>query len=175
MVTEFQILLEFPNTVAISPFGPTSHDGIDADDESSPKIDNSDPDCDVDAAAGSCSAGGTVVVDTSCGVIDAVVCAEVPAGVLAALATAAACPATPAGLVVRAGGVNGDTVDATCEAAAYPYIAAASWAHISMYCASVAMIAGVFCPKKFVAISAINNARLAAITGGGTVIANAAS
>ena len=37
------------------------------------------------------------------------------------------------------------------------------------------MIAGVFCPRKFVAIKAINNARLAAIAGGGTVIANAAS
>jgi hypothetical protein len=37
------------------------------------------------------------------------------------------------------------------------------------------MIAGVFCPKKFVAINVINKARLAAITGGGTVIANAAS
>jgi hypothetical protein len=44
-----------------------------------------------------------------------------------------------------------------------------------MYWASVAMIAGVFWPKKLVAISAINRARLAAITGGGTVIANAAS
>lgn len=37
------------------------------------------------------------------------------------------------------------------------------------------MIAGVFCPKKLVAISIISSARLAAITGGGTVIANAAS
>jgi hypothetical protein len=44
-----------------------------------------------------------------------------------------------------------------------------------MYWASVAMIAAVFWPKKLVAISAINRARLAAITGGGTVIANAAS
>ena len=44
-----------------------------------------------------------------------------------------------------------------------------------MYWASVAAIAGVFCPKKFVATSVINNTRLAAITGGGTVIANAAS
>ena len=37
------------------------------------------------------------------------------------------------------------------------------------------MIAAVFCPKKFVATKANNNARLAAIAGGGTVIANAAS
>jgi hypothetical protein len=44
-----------------------------------------------------------------------------------------------------------------------------------MYCASVAMIAGVFWPKKFVATSASSNARLAAITAGGTVRPNAAS
>ena len=48
-------------------------------------------------------------------------------------------------------------------------MAAASWAHISMYWASVAAIAGVFCPKKLVATNVINNTRLAAITGGGTV------
>ena len=54
-------------------------------------------------------------------------------------------------------------------------MAPASWAHISMYWASVAAMAGVFCPKKLVAISVANNTRLAAITGGGTVIANAAS
>ena len=39
----------------------------------------------------------------------------------------------------------------------------------------MAIIAGVFCPKKFVAISSNSKARLAAITGGGTVIANAVS
>jgi len=44
-----------------------------------------------------------------------------------------------------------------------------------MYSAWVAMIAGVFCPKKFVATSAISRARLAATAGGGTVAANAAS
>src|ERR1700753_3833950 len=54
-------------------------------------------------------------------------------------------------------------------------MAAASWAHISAYRASVIMIAGVFCPKKLVATKASSSARLAAITGGGTVIANAAS
>jgi hypothetical protein len=37
------------------------------------------------------------------------------------------------------------------------------------------MIAGVFCPKKFVATSAASRARLAAITGGGTVWAKAVS
>jgi hypothetical protein len=39
----------------------------------------------------------------------------------------------------------------------------------------VAAIAGVFCPKMLVATSAINRARLAAITGGATVAANATS
>ena len=55
------------------------------------------------------------------------------------------------------------------------YIAVASWAHISLYSASVAMIAGVFCPRKLVAVSAISRLRLAAITHGGTVAANASS
>ncbi len=54
-------------------------------------------------------------------------------------------------------------------------MAVASCTHISPYCASVAAIAGVFCPKKLVATNAINCARLAAITGGDTVIANAVS
>src|ERR1700684_2951943 len=54
-------------------------------------------------------------------------------------------------------------------------MAAASWAHISIDWSAIAAIAGVFCPKKLVAISVINNTRLAAITGGGTVIANAVS
>src|SRR5574337_374577 len=54
-------------------------------------------------------------------------------------------------------------------------MAATSCAHISAYWVSVAAIAGVFCPKKFVATSAINKLRLAAISGGGTVAANAVS
>ena len=54
-------------------------------------------------------------------------------------------------------------------------MAAASWAHISMYWASVAAIAGVFWPRMLVAINAASRARLAAITGGGTVAANAVS
>ncbi len=54
-------------------------------------------------------------------------------------------------------------------------MAAASWAHIWKYCASVAAIAGVFCPRTLVATSAANWARLAAMSGGGTVAANAAS
>src|SRR5271167_1342114 len=51
----------------------------------------------------------------------------------------------------------------------------ASWAHISMYWASVTAIAGVFWPRKLVAIRLANSTRLAAITGGGTVMANAVS
>src|SRR6516162_11438318 len=54
-------------------------------------------------------------------------------------------------------------------------MAMASWAQNSTYSASVAMIAGVFCPKKFVAISANNCTRLAAITYGGIDMENAAS
>src|ERR1700733_13092648 len=54
-------------------------------------------------------------------------------------------------------------------------MAAASCAHIWPYCASVAAIAGPFCPSRCVATSDANCVRLAAITGGGTVIANAAS
>ena len=38
--------------------------------------------------------------------------------------------------------------------AAYVVIATASWTHISMYWASVAMIAGVLMPRKLVATSA---------------------
>jgi hypothetical protein len=98
-----------------------------------------------------------------------------PAGEAAAWVTAAAWVPVPAGLVVCGGEVNGLNVVAAAEAPAYPFIAAASWAHISAYCASVAAIAGVFCPKMLVATKAANNVRLAAITGGATVAVNAAS
>jgi hypothetical protein len=54
-------------------------------------------------------------------------------------------------------------------------MAAASWAHISAYCASVAMIAGVLIPRKLLATSVASWVLLAAISGGGTVIAYAAS
>lgn len=47
----------------------------------------------------------------------ATVCALVPAEVLTAWATAAACPANPAGLAVCAGTVNGLSTDAACAAA----------------------------------------------------------
>ncbi|CFR40027.1 Uncharacterised protein [Mycobacterium tuberculosis] len=54
-------------------------------------------------------------------------------------------------------------------------MAIASWDHISAYWASVAAIAGAFWPSTLVAISAMSWARLASMTGGGTVAANAAS
>src|ERR1700739_1465191 len=54
-------------------------------------------------------------------------------------------------------------------------MAPASWAHISAYCASVVAIAGVFCPKMFVATRASSRLRLAAIAGRGTVSSKAAS
>src|SRR3984885_13108946 len=69
-----------------------------------------------------------------------------PAGEATAWVTAAAWVPVPAGLVVGGGGLNGVTVVAAAQAPAYPYIAAASWAHISAYWASMAAIAGVFCP-----------------------------
>ncbi|PQM45478.1 hypothetical protein C1Y40_04374 [Mycobacterium talmoniae] len=55
---------------------------------------------------------------------------ELPA-VLAAWPTAAACPASPAALVTGCGAVNGVTWVAVADWPAYPYIAAASCAHIS--------------------------------------------
>jgi hypothetical protein len=72
------------------------------------------------------------------------VCTPVPAEVPAAWVTAPASPVNPAGLVVCSGVVNPVNVDAADDAPAYPYIAAASCAHISKYWASVAAIAGVF-------------------------------
>ena len=50
----------------------------------------------------------------------------------------------------------------------YPYMAVASCAHISMYWASVAAIAALFCPKKLVAMNVVNRTRFARMTGGGT-------
>jgi len=58
------------------------------------------------------------------------ICVDVPAGVRVAWATAAACPACPAGFVVWGGEVKGFIVAAVAELAAYPYMVAASWAHI---------------------------------------------
>jgi hypothetical protein len=42
------------------------------------------------------------------------------------------CPDLPAAFVVVGGGLNGVTLDALAEAPAYTYIAALSWAHISL-------------------------------------------
>ena len=118
---------------------------------------------------------GALVADASCGVTAATFWAELPAGVAWAWATARACSAGASGVVVFGGVLNGSSAEASAAEAEYAYIVAASWAHISMYWASVAMIAGVFWPKKLVAINVINNTRLAAITGGGTVPINAVS
>lgn len=99
----------------------------------------------------------------------------VPAGAWAALVTDVAWAATPSGLVFDRGAVTGVNRVAAVEATAYPFIAAASWAHICPYSASVAAMAGVFWPKTLVATNVASCARLAATTAGGTVMANAAS
>ena len=98
-----------------------------------------------------CSAGGTVEI--TC---DSVDCTPALDDVPAAWATAPVWFAAPAALVVSDGELNGVTVAAAAEDPAYPYIAAASCAHIAPYKASVAAIAAVFCPSTFVATSAAN-------------------
>src|ERR1700759_2099877 len=65
-----------------------------------------------------------------------VVCALPAARPVACLA-AAAWLAEPAGLVFCCGGLNGVSDVAEDDEAAYPYIAAVSWAPISAYCASL--------------------------------------
>ena len=57
----------------------------------------------------------------------------------------------------------------------YPAIADTSWAHISSYMPSRAMIAGVSCPKIFARIAEIKLFRLPEIDCSGTVMARAAS
>lgn len=69
----------------------------------------------VDADAVS-DANGEVDVDDVA--VDATACAAVPTGVPAAWVTATAIPATPDGLVVACGGVNGVMVDAAADAPA---------------------------------------------------------
>src|SRR6202046_5817490 len=49
----------------------------------------------------------------------------------------------------------------------------ASWIHMSRYSASFWAIAPVFWPRKLLDTSAVNSARLAVITGGGTIEAYA--
>lgn len=122
---------------------------IDDDNDDNDDVDEDDVD---DAGAASpCSVCG--MANIAC---DSVAWVFEVADVAVAWATAAPWVASAVGLVVCCGGVNGVNVDAAAEEAAYPYMAAASWAHISPYCASVAAIAGVFCPRILVAISAIN-------------------
>src|ERR1700743_1416597 len=93
----------------------------------------------------------------------------VPAEVAAAWATAPAWAGMAEGLAICWGWVNVVSWVAVAEEAASAYIAAAAWAHMSPYWASVAAIAGVFWPKVLVATSCISWARLTAIVGGGTV------
>jgi hypothetical protein len=57
----------------------------------------------------------------------------------------------------------------------YPAIAATSWAHISSYMPSTAMIAGVSSPKTFCLMSETKAFRLAEIDCSGTVMERAAS
>jgi|SRR6516164_279075 hypothetical protein len=72
-------------------------------------------------------------------------------------------------------GLNDGSADACVDAVWYPNMAATSCAHISTYWASVAMMAGVLMPRKLVATREAKSTRLAAMTGGGTVAAKAAS
>jgi hypothetical protein len=65
------------------------------------------------------------IPEISCGPDDMSVSTSVPPEV------PAACPVSPPELVVCGGVANGVTCAAVAEAPAYPYIAAASWAHIS--------------------------------------------
>jgi hypothetical protein len=71
------------------------------------------------------------VLEINCGPEDMSVSRSVPPEVPTDWAAAATWPAGPLGLVVWGGEVNGLTCDAVAEAPAYPYIAEASWAHIS--------------------------------------------
>jgi hypothetical protein len=95
-----------------SPFGPRRSDN---DDETGAGAAD-----DVDDAADEscCSTWGTVEVEASCVIVDAVVCAALPAGVPFAFLTASACWVTPAKLVVEAGGTNGAIVVAADDAPA---------------------------------------------------------
>ena len=100
---------------------------------------------------------------------------EFDALLLTALATAVDCAAEPPGLVFWVGSVSGVTCAVVAPVAAYAVRAVASWAQNSPYIASLAAIAGVFCPRMLVATSAASWARLAYTTGGGIVAENAAS
>jgi hypothetical protein len=73
-----------------------------------------------------CSAVGTAEV--TC---DSAACVSALAEVPVTWATAVPCALSAAVLVVGCGAVNGTAFVALAEAPAYPYIAAASWDHIS--------------------------------------------
>jgi hypothetical protein len=109
------------------------------------KDDSGDVEDEVEVAAD--ASPGITALDSGADSIELIgdtTCAPVPAEVPTACVTAALSPANPAGSVVSSGVVNDDNVDAAEDAAEYPYIAVASCAHISVYSASVAIIAGVF-------------------------------
>src|ERR1700722_1080487 len=113
------------------------------------------------AVAKLCSALGTE--ENACWIV---LCA-LPAAVPVAWLTAAAWPVEAAGLVFCCGGVNAVIDVADADEAAYPYIAAVSWAHISAYCASLAAIFCVFRPNRFVATSVVSRLRVTATVCGG--------
>src|SRR3984885_2848129 len=135
-------------------------------------VPNGSPACADVAAAGAavarlCSALGTE--ENACWIV---LCA-LPSAVPVACVTAAVWPVEAAGLVFCCGGVNAVSDVADADDAAYPYIAAVSWAHISAYCASLAAIFCVFRPNRFVATSVVSRLRLTATVCGGTVDVNA--
>src|SRR5437588_3073201 len=120
-----------PSTEAINPVGPRMSNPFgprmscnDGNDDVADVVAPTDvvAPADVDCV----TAWDAVPAVASCEVSDAAVWAELPAGVLVAWLTAMACSASPAASVVRAGSINGGTAEATAEAAAYPYMAAAS-------------------------------------------------
>lgn len=72
----------------------------------------------IEASSASASGATTVVSGVDIAVVNgATVCAPVPTAALTAWATASDCAATPAGLVVCAGTVNGLSTEAACAAA----------------------------------------------------------
>src|SRR5271163_427225 len=123
----------------------------------------------LDAAGAAAVVSALGTAERACWIV---LCA-LPAAVPVAWLVAAAWPAAPPGLVVCWGGLNGASDVAEAEEAAYPYIAAESWAHISLYSASFAAIAWVLRPNRFVASSVVSRLRLTATTCGATVDVNA--
>ena len=98
-------------------------------------------------------------------------CAELPLDAV----VAADCNDDAAGLAIWGASTNGVTFEAAAEDPAYWNIAAESCAHISAYWASNCAMIPLLRPKTLVCAAWVNSARLAAINGGGTTAANAAS